>query len=96
MELLEQFRPLAGLVNDAITQYMPISPIIVRRLAHQLKWSEDDSRACLESVTQEAEGMSPEGAATVIYIINRSIVEMTPGMASVVILSAANHLGVAA
>lgn len=74
---------------------MPISRTTVRRLAHQLKWSEDDSRACLEAVTAEAEGMTPEQAETVIYVINRSVVEMSPGMASVVILSAAYHMDVA-
>lgn len=73
---------------------MPITPLDVQRLARQLNWGLDDARLCLESVTHESDGMSVEGASQVILVLNRSVAEMSEGMAAVIVLAAAYRAGV--
>ena len=67
---------------------MVIPDINTARLARVLNWSQEDARASLEAVVSESEGMTVSAAETVIQVLNQAVVEMSPGMAAVVAVSA--------
>lgn len=71
---------------------MAVEEGTTQQLARQLKWSADDTRLCLEAVTRESKGMTPAAAAQVIQVLNQSVVEMSPAMATVIVLAAGYHM----
>lgn len=68
---------------------MQIPARTVRRLARRLNWTTDDALTAIHAVTLDSGEMTPDDAASAILILNKAVTEMSPGMASVIILAAA-------